>query len=289
MKNIVFRVDYSHKIGLGHLMRCLVLAEQFKSANVIFACFHVSDSSIITNLGYKIISLESNEITEFIKIIKKLQPNLVIIDTYELGFNEEKKIKQSIKTKLMVLDDMYEKHYCDMLLNHNAYAQASLYQGKLLPTCKVKCGSKYTLLRDEFRKEKAKKREKDGILLALGGSDSANLNQKVLEKIPENVRVRVVTSSANIHLESLIKYIEQRKNASLHLNTKQMAKLMNKSKFGIITPSVTANEALFMGMDFMSIKTASNQSLMEKYLTHKGYYCISNIDEFSFEKIKPQL
>ncbi len=35
--NILFRVDSSSKIGLGHLMPCLVLAEQYKKDNVIFA------------------------------------------------------------------------------------------------------------------------------------------------------------------------------------------------------------------------------------------------------------
>lgn len=36
-KNILFRADSSSTIGTGHIMRDLVLAEQFKDSNIIFA------------------------------------------------------------------------------------------------------------------------------------------------------------------------------------------------------------------------------------------------------------
>ena len=39
-KNIYIRVDSSYKIGSGHLMRCLTLAEQLKDAgaDISFIC-----------------------------------------------------------------------------------------------------------------------------------------------------------------------------------------------------------------------------------------------------------
>ena len=36
-KNILFRADSSSTIGTGHIMRDLVLAEQFEDASIIFA------------------------------------------------------------------------------------------------------------------------------------------------------------------------------------------------------------------------------------------------------------
>ena len=45
--NIVFRVDGSHDIGTGHLMRCLTLANELKCIDDIyirFLCRHIPES-----------------------------------------------------------------------------------------------------------------------------------------------------------------------------------------------------------------------------------------------------
>ena len=53
--NIAFRVDSSSKIGLGHLMRCFVLAEQYKNNNVIFFVQKLTGNANqrIIDKGYK--------------------------------------------------------------------------------------------------------------------------------------------------------------------------------------------------------------------------------------------
>lgn len=285
MKTVIFRVDFSSKIGLGHLMRCLVLAKEFKGSRIIFVSLHVSDDSLVKDLGHELINLVTDDIEEFIFHINKIKPNLVIIDSYDINYHDEKNIKRSTSTKLMVLDDTYQKHYCDMLLNHNIYAQKKLYSGKVPPFCKLRCGEKFTLIRGEFKKEKPKKREKNGILVALGGSDTKNLTKKVLKKLPSSLQARVVTTSANKHLEDLIAYARKHKHITLHVNTKSMAKLMNKSSFAIITPSVTAHEALYMELPFLAIKTAKNQTLMYKYLKRRGITCYEDIDELNIKDI----
>lgn len=285
-KNIIFRVDFSSKIGLGHLMRCLVLAKEFKGANIYFICLHVSDGSLVTNLGYELINLVTNDIDEFNLHVRKIKPNLVIIDSYDITYEDEKKVKENCSCKLMVLDDNYNKHYCDMLLNHNIYAKDKHYKGKVPPFCKLRCGKKFTLIRGEFKKEKLKKREKNGILVALGGSDAKNLTQKVLEKLPKSVDIKVITTSTNKHLDTLIPYVQEHDNIKLYVNTKKMAKHMNKSKFAIITPSVTAHEALFLNLPFLAIKTAENQKNMYKYLKNQGIMCIKNLDDLNVDEIR---
>ncbi|MDQ7043441.1 MAG: UDP-2,4-diacetamido-2,4,6-trideoxy-beta-L-altropyranose hydrolase, partial [Sulfurimonas sp.] len=200
-KNILFRADSSSTIGTGHIMRDLVLASQYKQSNITFATQDL-DGNInhkIIEAGYKINILESDDIKELNHLIKALNIDLLIIDHYGIDEKQEKKLKIKNPTlKIMSFDDTYEKHYCDILLNHNISADEKRYKGLVPQECELRCGAKYTLLRDEFIKEKKLKR----VFIAMGGADHSNINIKILKVLKnfENIEVNLVTTNANKNL-----------------------------------------------------------------------------------------
>ena len=273
--NILFRADSSSTIGTGHIMRDLVLAEQFKDSNIIFAIqdFPGNINQKIKEKDYKIEILNSNEIEELIDIIKKHSIDMIIIDHYGIDDNYEKELKEVTGITIFVLDDTYEKHYCDILLNHNISANATKYIGLVPEKCEIRCGAKYTLLRDEFKTIKKTSRdisEKDTLtaFIAMGGSDHTNKNIDILKALNKfgNIKANVVTTEANRHLKELEVYAKECKNITLHINTNKIASLMNESDFAIVTPSVTVNEVLFMDLPFIAIQTADNQNDIAQYL-----------------------
>jgi len=211
-KNILFRADSSSSIGSGHIMRDLVLASKYKNSNIIFATQDL-DGNInykIKEAKYKIHSLKSNSKKELVKLIKELNIDLLIIDHYQIDYKKEKYIKEKTDVKILSFDDTYEKHYCDILLNHNIGAKKKKYKTLVPSTCRVKCGIKYTLIRDEFYKEKNKsykKTDNTNIFLAIGGTDHSNINisiLKVLKKF-ENLKINIVTTKSNKNLKKLKK------------------------------------------------------------------------------------
>lgn len=275
---ILFRVDSSPTIGLGHLMRCLVLAKQYEKSEIVFASFEVNEELVEKN-GYRVLKLQTHSIDEFILHVKEFQADLVIIDSYNINYDDEKKLKKSFTCKLMALDDTYEKHYTDILLNHNIYADEKLYKNKVPAFCELRCGSKYTLIRDEFKAEKQKKRKKEGVFVALGGSDVQNLTLKILKKLPKSLHVKVATTSQNKNLSTLEQFVRVCPNTTLHVNSNNIAKLMNSSCFAIISPSVIAHEVLYLNLPFLAIKTAKNQNYMYKFLRKKGYGVLDDLDD----------
>lgn len=286
MANILFRADASSQIGTGHIMRDLVLAKQFEKENIIFACQDL-EGNLTDQIPYPVVILKTNDIKELDQLIKKLQIDMIVIDHYDIDYEFEKELKtQNPKLKIFVLDDTYERHYCDILLNHNICADEKRYEGLVPEKCELRCGSQYTLLREEFYEEKGIKREKIyDLFIALGGADTQNLNLQLLEALPYYFKIAVVTTTANKNIEELKVYVKESVSVDLYIDSNQIAKLMNQSRFAIVTPSVTVHEVLFMELPFLAIKTAENQKDMFAYLLNYGYSVLESFQPDKLEKM----
>ncbi len=294
-KNILFRADSSSTIGTGHIMRDLVLAEQFEDAGIVFATRDLPGNinHKIKEKNYQVEILESDTLEELDALIKRLDIDMIVIDHYGIDYSFEKQLKiQNSKLNIMVLDDTYEKHYCDILLNHNIYAEESRYRGMVPEHCELRCGSRYTLLRDEFRKEKKRKGRESKIqnsefkiLIAMGGADHSNINIDILKALQDlqNIHLDVVTTTANRHLYELKEYVKESSAVTLHINTDKIAKLMSGADLAIVTPSVTLNEIFYMELPFIAVKTAENQGEMYEYLRKNG---LPVLDRFNPSRLK---
>ncbi len=184
--NILIRCDSSSNIGTGHVMRCLVLAKQYTDANIVFATQNLNKNinHKIIEAKYRVKLLKSNDVSEVIKLVTKLDIDLLIIDSYDIDYKYEKKLKKKTGVKILALDDTYEKHYCDILLNHNIYAKKKKYKNLVPKECELRCGAKYTLLRDEFTKAKVYKKYKGfSVFVAMGGADTADINIDILKAL----------------------------------------------------------------------------------------------------------
>ncbi|OHD85544.1 MAG: UDP-2,4-diacetamido-2,4,6-trideoxy-beta-L-altropyranose hydrolase [Sulfuricurvum sp. RIFCSPLOWO2_02_FULL_43_45] len=269
--NLLIRTDASSSIGLGHIMRDLVLAQHYPDATITFACQNLI-GTIMDTIPYPVHFLTSNDPEELIDLIRTCSIDLLIIDHYDIDATIEKQIKEQTGVSLLCLDDTYEKHHCDILLNHNISADAIRYKGLVPEHCELRCGAEYTLIRDEFKTEKQIRREKlYDIFIAMGGSDPTNATLGILTTLSDDLSVCVATTSGNPHLSELETFIQDKKNISLKVNSNSIAQLLNQSRLAIITPSVMVHEVLFMGTPFIAIKTAPNQIDMFEYLRKEKY------------------
>lgn len=157
---VLFRSDSSSQIGFGHIKRDLVLAKQY--SDVSFACLPL-EGSLIDEIPYPVYELSSESIYELINLIKEEKFELLIIDHYGISVDDEKLIKLETGVKILSFDDEIKPHHCDILLNANAYAKASDYEGLVPFKCEVRCGFSYALIREEFYQEAKENREKNMI------------------------------------------------------------------------------------------------------------------------------
>lgn len=289
--NILIRSDSSSTIGTGHIARDLVLVEQYKEHNITFATRALKGNinQKIIEAGYNIEILKNNSFDELNRVIKKNSIDMIVIDHYGIDHNFEKKLKENNNNlKIFAFDDTYNKHYCDILLNPNIYGDLNRYKNLVINSCEIRCGAKFTLLRKEFIDEKnvqvTKNNKIKTIFIALGGSDSKNLYRKVLNILEqlnriEKIKVIIATTLANKHLHTLIESTNKRDWIELMINSNNIATLMNRSDFLIITASGIANEAHYLNLPFIAIKTAKNQIEMFKYLKYNGYKTINKFNK----------
>ena len=292
MTKILFRADSSSTIGTGHIMRDLVLASQYKNTEIIFATQELNGNinHKIIEARYNIEILPSNDLKSLALVIEKYDVDMIVIDHYQIDYEFEKQLKNSYPhLKIMVFDDTYEKHYCDILLNHNIFAQSQRYKNLVPPHCEIRCGEKYTLLRDEFYQVKQlqkTKNEKFTLFLAMGGSDSQNLNIPILEVLKHfhNICINIITTTANKHLYQLQEYVQDKPNITLHINSNKVASLMYQSDFGILTPSVSVNEAYFLKVPFVAIQTEPNQKEVCNYLKQHNFIVLEQFNPIILTK-----
>jgi UDP-2,4-diacetamido-2,4,6-trideoxy-beta-L-altropyranose hydrolase len=280
----LIRSDSSSTIGLGHIMRDLVLAQSFEG-EVIFACQNL-EGNIIASIPYDVKILNSNDADELIALIKELHVNLLVIDHYGIDAPFERKVKETTGVKILSFDDTYQAHHCDILLNHNISADKKRYKGLVPPRCELRCGILYTLIRDEFKDEKKQTREKIyDVFVAMGGTDASNITLDILKILPKSLHVSVLTTSANAHLSELQNYVTDKPNIALHVNSNEVAKLLHQSRLAVVTPSVMVHEVLFMEVPFIAIKVAHNQDDMFAYLQRQEYPVLKEWDASLFMQL----
>ena len=276
--NILFRADSSSKIGHGHIRRDLVFAQEFPNDNVIFAIQEL-EGDITHQIPYPTILIEHNTKEELTYFIKEFPIDVIIFDHYELDYEFEKYIKEETGIKVISFDDTYQRHYCDILINHNIFADESKYKSLVPSHCELRCGGEYTLIRDEFKHAKELPKpinQTPKVLISLGGADVLNLTIPIIELLKKfDVEIVVVTTSAHIALEEL----QQRDDITLNVDSKKVAQVMHGCDFAIVSPSVILHEVIYLELDFIAIQTASNQEHFVEYLQKDGAKVLKEYDE----------
>jgi UDP-2,4-diacetamido-2,4,6-trideoxy-beta-L-altropyranose hydrolase len=222
---ILFRTDASLKIGTGHLMRCLTLAESLREegAEVAFVCrvhpgnligilrergFGVhelsSDNTSDRNLANKKKRLTVEDYEDWLgctqeedaqttlKVVGKGHYNWLIVDHYALDERWESQLRP-ITQKLMVIDDLANRqHDCDLLLDQNYFVDSASRYESLIPASALRfLGPEYALLRPEFAVARSQQQRRTSssqirrVFVFLGGTDPDNITGLVLKALSD--------------------------------------------------------------------------------------------------------
>ena len=261
--SILFRCDGAEDIGLGHIVRCLALAEELTvehNCQVTFAIYHGKPGiDMIKDKGYPVITVINNldvfNQEEFLKnAVQESDCNIVIMDFREnisLDFLHSLR-KQGII--LVDIDDPNEKRLAADLAFYPPVPQVkkmdwSGFQGQLM------VGWEWIILRKEFTAMANQQRipnDKLHLLVTMGGSDPAGFTLtviEVLDLLENDFDTTVVLGAAfsrEEELQSLL--LRTKRKFRILRNIQNMAAIMAQADLAIASFGMTAYELACMGV-----------------------------------------
>ena len=299
MKNTIFiRADSGTKIGYGHFIRCIALADTLKKnfkINFISRSLEGSLISDIQDKGFGIFRFysnsekinEKNDAQKTISLIKKHsgQKNILIIDNYQLSKKWETYVKPFVH-KLIVIDDLPNRsHNCDLLIDQNLHTKVNgLYKGLIPSNCIKLIGPKFSMIRKEFRMMRKSVKPRTfpikKILVSFGGSDIENQTLVALNSIKKmngKINVDVVVGKANKCKKTLKIFCNKNKHFTYYEQIDNIADLMLSSDLSIGSSGSTTWERCSLGLPAIVSISSNDQRDIANSLSRKK--CIINLGD----------
>ncbi len=288
--HLYIRADADSRMGTGHIMRCIALAQawQDQGGEVTFISHCDSEplKERIKDEGFTLIPIERispdpSDLENTLSILKtdiSGKKKWIVLDGYHFIPAYQKAIRDE-GISLTVIDDMnhLDHYHADVLLNQNINAPELTYHCD--DDTALLLGTRYALLRREFLqyrdyRHNVPERARN-ILVTLGGADQDNVTLKVIDalKLFEDlkIQVKIVIGPANPYQEILSQALSSAQFAcDLITNPTNIPELMAWANLAISAGGSTCWELIFMGVPSILITIAENQQQVAEHLALMG-------------------
>lgn len=215
-------------------------------------------------------------------IAEQVRPDWLVVDHYALDATWEQQL-QALVPRILVIDDLADRqHACHVLLDQNLGREAQDYAGKVPAEAIVLAGSRYALLRPEFRslRERSVARRLNSklrsIFISMGGVDQSNTTGQILTTLRQcrldvDTRISIVMGSRAPELMSIQEASHQLPwHTDVKVDAANMAELMSEADLAIGAAGGSAWERCCLGLPSLLVVLAENQRPGALALAHAG-------------------
>jgi UDP-2,4-diacetamido-2,4,6-trideoxy-beta-L-altropyranose hydrolase len=272
----LIRADGDVRMGTGHVMRCLALAQamQERGATALFAsaCIPESIAARLEGEGIAVVRVGSkpggdDDARQTAAAARAAGAAWVVLDGYQFPGGFQKSLRDE-GLKVLTIDDTgdAEHYWADLVLNQNLHARADMYQRRESHT-RLLLGPRYALLRREFWRWRGFERVVPAIarkvLVTLGGFDPDGVTLKVvaaLDRLDTPGLEAVVVTGAGSHRAALEEAARTcRTPTRLRSNVADMSELMAWADLAVAAGGSTTWERALLGLPSVIIVLADNQ------------------------------
>lgn len=282
-KQIVIRADGNRQIAMGHVMRCLSIADelQARGADVIFVTAGNETEELIRSRGFENHVLHSDfaqmeqELPIFLDFLKEYEPDLILTDSYYVTGAYMEALRQICKTAY--IDDLGQPVYpVDILIDYNIYGSELPYEkyyaekGIPLPE-RILTGCSYAPLRAEFRQGRRSRVQEcvTDVLITTGGGDKADTAGRLCRKLLEErkkgshagIRYHVICGPFAQNRQELVEIAMEDDAFVIHDFVTNMSEFLINYDLAVSAGGSTMYELCSMGLPAVCFTFADNQRL----------------------------
>lgn len=285
---IAFRADASSQIGLGHLRRCLSLAQALQrlGAEALFLCrsSDVDAQALLAEAGIACRLLtqlptviqpgrladEAADAQACIAILRDEAPALLIVDHYGLTAHWHEALRQALGCRIAVIDDLADRPLsADALIDQNLCVESS-HQARYAPWLRRPparwfCGPGFALLGESYAELEAHvpADEVRSIGIFLGGTDPLALSPIALQACRRELGfqgpIEIVSTQANPHLAALRAAVQADPQTQLSLDLPELSAFYARHDVQIGAAGGAAWERCAVGVPSLTLCLAENQ------------------------------
>lgn len=288
--NVIFRCDGSACIGLGHLVRCLALADGLRREGFSEITFLTKDYDklildkirgrkfLVEALPYQ--AYLDEDLKRIIEMVRENDRTVVVIDSYAIDTTYLEELKNT-GALLICIDDLAQIHFpSDVVLNQNIYALEMKYSVEA--QTKLLLGPRYALLRRGFLERHGERRlvkEKVGsVIVIMGGGDPDNQTLRVAEALGELdgseggrlVVHLVVGVGYQYHRQLCSASIARNPRVNVAHDPENLPQLMAEADLAVSAGGSTCYELAYLGVPNIIISLAGNQKKIAERLDAEG-------------------
>ena len=293
--SVYFRCDFGPQYGLGHLMRCISLAQGFqKKSSIETFClcnaFHEKYQALLLESGMNVITFREKKIGldfEPADYVDSSQNNITVFDNYDVTFKQMVSYKKKYP-KLVAIDDTADRFFnTDIIINPSFEARRFNYLTINSP--KLLLGNDYVLLRQCFFKTNTK-RKKNHIFMSFGGGDVFRRIKSLLKgfhyiekQLNNPITIDFVLNVDQDQFQLIHSILSSCKKIAFNYisDSYNLSSVMAQADFAITAGGSTVFELAYLGVPQLIFIIDKNQEVMRE-VDEKGFgVCLGYIWDVS--------
>jgi len=280
--DLLIRADASARIGVGHLMRCIALAQAWQAhgATVRFACCHLPElfGERLRKEDFDLFPLDVEPGSEEDAVLTAEAAEAtgavaVVVDGYCFGRQYQRRVRSGTRV-LMVIDDygMIGEYDADILLDQNLGTDPGCLTTTAIPNHSL-LGPAYSLLRREYWAEIPKRqisRTATRVFVNFGGSDPFGLGRRVMKIFEENITDRMDIRLVSGPAVGKLGQRSSRHNLEVFSSRESLLSDLLWADLGVLAAGSTTLEALATGLPMLVLPVAENQKPVGEAISRLG-------------------